>query len=82
MTGLVRHAVDTCFAFNIHRIYVDASICARPLFEKAGFKVTRKNIVTINGVDLLNFKMELLRGTQREEELAPQNWSRLCSAGP
>jgi len=40
---------------------VDASICARPLFEKVGFKVTRENIVTIDGVDLLNFKMELLR---------------------
>jgi len=61
MTGLVRHAVDTCFGFNIHRVYVDASICARPLFEKAGFKVTRENIVTIDGVDLLNFKMELLK---------------------
>ena len=61
MTSLVRHAVDTCFAFKIHRVYVDASICARPLFEKVGFKVTRENIVTIDGVDLLNFKMELLR---------------------
>ena len=61
MTGLVRHAVDACFAFNIHRVYVDASICAKPLFEKAGFKVTRENIVTIDGVDLLNFKMELLK---------------------
>ena len=61
MTSLVRHAVDTCFGFNIHRVYVDASICARPLFEKAGFKVTRENIVTIDGVDLLNFKMELLK---------------------
>ena len=60
MTALVRYAVDTCFAFNIKRVYVDASICARPLFEKAGFKVARENIVTIRGVDLLNFKMELL----------------------
>jgi len=61
MTGLVRHAVETCFAFNLDRVYVDASICARPLFEKSGFKLTRESIVTINGVDLLNFKMELLR---------------------
>jgi len=61
MTGLVRHAVDACFAFNINRVYVDASLCARPLFEKVGFGVIRENIVTINGIDLLNFKMELLR---------------------
>jgi putative acetyltransferase len=61
MTGLVRHAVETCFAFNIDRIYVDASICIRPLFEKTGFKVIRENRVTINGIQLLNFKMELLK---------------------
>jgi putative acetyltransferase len=61
MTGLVKHAVATCFEFNVRRVYVDASICAKPLFEKAGFKVIRENIVTINGVDLLNFKMELWR---------------------
>jgi len=61
MTCLVRHAVDTCFAFNIGRVYVDASICIRPLFEKAGFKVIRENVVTINGIQLLNFKMELLK---------------------
>ena len=61
MTGLVRHAVDTCFAFKINRVCVDASICAKPLFEKVGFTVIREHIVTINGVDLLNFKMELLK---------------------
>jgi ribosomal protein S18 acetylase RimI-like enzyme len=60
MTCLVRHVVETCFAFNIDRVCVDASIRARPLFEKAGFKVIRENMVTIKGIDLLNFKMELL----------------------
>ena len=61
MTSFLRHAVDTCFASNINRVYVDASLCIRPLLEKVGFKIVRENIVTINGIDLLNFKMALLR---------------------
>jgi len=60
MTQLVRHAVETCFAFRLRRVYVEASICARPMFEKAGFRVVRENIVNIRGVELLNFIMELL----------------------
>jgi len=35
-----------------------ASICARPLFEKAGFTIVGENIVTLQGVELLNFRME------------------------
>lgn len=58
MSNLVTHAVNTCFAFNKNRVYVEASICARPMFEKAGFTVIAENIVTIKGVDLLNFRME------------------------
>jgi ribosomal protein S18 acetylase RimI-like enzyme len=61
MTGLVAHAVNTCFVFGLKRVYVEASICARPLFEKAGFTVVGENIVTIQGVELLNFRMEKLR---------------------
>jgi GNAT superfamily N-acetyltransferase len=58
MTALVRHAIDTCLDFNIRRLYVDASICARPMFEKLGFRVICENIVNIRGVELLNYKME------------------------
>jgi putative acetyltransferase len=61
MTALVRHAIETCVAFGLRRLYVDASICARPMFEKVGFRVIRENIVTLRGVELLNYKMELLR---------------------
>jgi putative acetyltransferase len=61
MTGLVRHAVETCFALKLPRVHVEASICARPLFEKCGFETLRENIVTIKGVELLNFIMELRR---------------------
>ncbi|MGC4015627.1 MAG: GNAT family N-acetyltransferase [Luteolibacter sp.] len=61
MTALVRHAIDTCFQWKLERMTVDASILIRPLFEKLGFTVIRENIVTIHDVQLLNFKMELLR---------------------
>lgn len=63
MTSLVRHAVDTCFALNINRVYVDASICAEPLFTKVGFKIIRENLVKIKGIELLNYKMEILKET-------------------
>lgn len=58
MTKLVEHAVRTCFAMGINRVYVEASICARPMFEKAGFKTVCENIVDLKTVQLLNYKME------------------------
>lgn len=59
MTALVNHAVSTCFALNIGRVYVEASICAKPMFEKAGFRVIRKQMVSRQGVELPNYQMEL-----------------------
>lgn len=61
MTMLVEHAINTCFSLNINRVYVEASITARPLFEKLGFKVQSENIVTIKNIELLNYKMEKLK---------------------
>ena len=59
MTRLVRHAVTTAFAMNQLRVYVEASICARPLFEREGFSVLSENLVEIGDVSLLNYRMEL-----------------------
>jgi putative acetyltransferase len=61
MTELVRHAVETCFAFRVDRVYVEASICAKPMFEKLGFRTLGENWVTIKGVSVLNYKMEKLQ---------------------
>lgn len=58
MTRLVEHAVATCFAMGVERVYAEASHCARPLFEKCGFRLVQPNIVSIHGVELENFKME------------------------
>lgn len=55
--------VGTCFSMNVLRVYVEASTTAKPLFEKLGFRVIRQNIVTIKGVELMNYSMELLKET-------------------
>lgn len=60
MTRLVEHAVALGFGRGLERIYVEASITARPVFEKAGFRVTEENQVEIRGVVLLNYRMELM----------------------
>lgn len=61
MTSLVAHAVGTCVAANINRVKVSASICAKPLFEKAGFRIIRENLAHIRGVDLVNYEMEFAK---------------------
>lgn len=61
MTMLVRHAMEVTLSAGINRIYVEASICAKPLFEKLGFTLICENKVCLKGVELLNYKMELLK---------------------
>jgi putative acetyltransferase len=61
MTRLVEHAVSTCFSMKIHRVYVEASICAKPMFEKVGFNTVSENIVDLKTVQLLNYKMEKIK---------------------
>lgn len=61
MTRLVEHAVEVSFARGAQKVYVEASIGAKPLFEKCGFRVVTENIVTIKGVELLNYKMQKVR---------------------
>lgn len=39
-------------------IFTEASITARPFFERHGFRVVRRNVVVRNGVELVNFSME------------------------
>jgi putative acetyltransferase len=59
-TLLTRHAISTCFAMGLPRLYVEASHCAKPLFEKLGFVVTAENLARIRGQELQNFRMELV----------------------
>lgn len=70
MTTLVKHAVDTCFACGVNRLFVEASICAKPLFEKVGFRLLRENVVTIKGVEMVNYKMELPKEAGAEQPIS------------
>lgn len=56
---LVAYATNICFAMNLPRVYVEASICAKPLFQSQGFNVLCENAVKINGVSFINYRMEL-----------------------
>ena len=58
MTGLVDHAVARCVAAGLDRVFVEASIQARPLFIKCGFRVLEEHQAQVNGVALLNYRME------------------------
>ncbi len=58
MTSLVRHAVGVAFSMNLPKVYVEASICAKPLFIQEGFEVVSENMVNIDGVNLQNYSME------------------------
>jgi len=59
MTRLVRHATSTAFAMNLARVYVEASICVKPIFEGEGFNILSENLVDIDDQKLLNYIMEL-----------------------
>jgi GNAT superfamily N-acetyltransferase len=61
MTQLIRHAIESCFAFGIDCVRVEASICARPMFAKLGFRLIEENEVPIGEVVLKNFTMEFVR---------------------
>ena len=53
----------TCFSTHIDRVHVEASICAKALFEKQGFVILAENMVRLGDVELLNYFMERRRGS-------------------
>ncbi|MCA1055822.1 GNAT family N-acetyltransferase [Rossellomorea aquimaris] len=44
-------------SINIHELYTEASLTARPFFEKHGYKIVRKQTKQVKGVDFINFIM-------------------------
>jgi putative acetyltransferase len=54
---------------GLPRIFTEASITARPFFERQGFRVVREQTVSRRGVPMTNFAMEKpLRPSDGEEE--------------
>lgn len=45
---------------NIKRLFTEASITARPAFEKLGFTVIEKQTVHHNGQEFINYRMDKL----------------------
>jgi len=45
-------------ALDVRRLYTEASITARPVFETQGFRVTVPQLVTVRGESMTNYRME------------------------
>jgi GNAT superfamily N-acetyltransferase len=54
---------------GIARLFTEASITARPFFERQGFTVLAPQVATCRGVEFVNYRMEWVRG---ETEAAPR----------
>ena len=58
-TNLLNHVMFIAKNLGLKQLYVEASIVAKPFFEKSGFIVENKNIVYRQNVDLVNYAMRL-----------------------
>lgn len=62
--GLVRRLLKDAIDHSIEEITTDASITAKPFFERMGFSVVREQSVECRGVWLTNYRMR--RAVQAE----------------
>ncbi|MCW1883885.1 GNAT family N-acetyltransferase [Luteolibacter flavescens] len=60
MSALVKHAVGVAAEGGLSRVYVEASIGARPMFGRLGFVVLCEQQVAIGGETLVNYRMEFV----------------------
>ena len=56
---LLQHIQDIALTQGIHKLHVEASKVAKPLFEKHGFALQRTNTVNLRGQSLINYIMLL-----------------------
>lgn len=59
-SALYAHLVREARVRGVTRLYVEASLVAKPFFERRGFSVLHRNEVERNGVRLVNFSMQRL----------------------
>lgn len=55
---LYRELEKKALDLGVKKLFVDASITARPFFEKLNFKTIRQQTVELRGVDFMNYRME------------------------
>ncbi len=80
-SALIDHAVRTCAEASLTRVFVEASLCARLLFEKKGFRVVEERVVELGGEKLVNFAMELRLGDGSLRDGPAPDWWRGDSGG-
>jgi putative acetyltransferase len=56
--ALLKHIEATARAAVLRRLYTEASITARPVFEAMGYRTIVPQTVTIRGVSMRNYRME------------------------
>jgi len=55
---LLKSLLEKVNQMNIAEITTDASLTAKPFFEKNGFIVIKEQMVVVKGVSMINFKMK------------------------
>ncbi|SJN55341.1 putative N-acetyltransferase YafP [Vibrio ruber DSM 16370] len=58
-SSLYEHLLSQAKEAGMTRLYVEASLIAKPFFERRGFTVVKQNEVQRNGESLINFSMEM-----------------------
>lgn len=58
MSELFAYAQNVAQKKGIKRLYLEASIVAKPFFEKRGFKTRQRNEIKRNGQMIVNYSME------------------------
>lgn len=56
--ALLKHIECVARDMELRRLYSEASITARPVFERVGFRVIVPQMITIGGQSMMNFRME------------------------
>ena len=56
--ALLEHIEETAQINGLRRLYTEASLTARPIFEVMGFRMVVPQTVTIRGESMTNYRME------------------------
>jgi putative acetyltransferase len=56
--GLLRHIDAAARAHALARLYTEASMTARPFFERSGFRLIAPQTVSVRGQEFLRYRME------------------------
>jgi len=57
-SALLETAESEAARLGLDRLYTEASITARPFFERKGFRVIAPQTVSLRGMDFINYRME------------------------